>query len=333
MSYSFEYIDIILLAMIAGFIFLRLRGILGRKSGFEDEMHSSFEQKFSQEVLKNQLKEINFDDAEKKNFLAGAKIAYESIITSFSSGNLSNVKQFLDKQVYKQFQEAINDRNKNGQISETTFIGINSAEVKNHENNKGFLEVTVNFVSEIISCVKDKNNKILSGDPKKVKKVFDTWKFSKSIKSTNPNWLLIDTECWLNKITDKDKKDWKSFISSEDKIEDKDNLNVESKEKSLFKSIDLHGYTLEYANKKISYFIEECFAKGVIKINVITGKGSRSKNKEDPFKSRDLAILKYSVPDFIKNNQELMKKIKLIDFETVNNPSKGYFDIFLKKKL
>ena len=195
MNYSFEYIDIILLAMIAGFIFLRLRGILGRKSGFEDEMHSSFEQKFSQEVLKNQLKEINFDDAEKKNFLAGAKIAYESIITSFSSGNLSNVKQFLDKQVYKQFQEAINDRNKNGQISETTFIGINSAEVKNHENNKGFLEVTVNFVSEIISCVKDKNDKILSGDPKKVKKVFDTWKFSKSIKSTNPNWLLIDTEC------------------------------------------------------------------------------------------------------------------------------------------
>ena len=108
---------------------------------------------------------------------------------------LTEVKQLLDKQVYKQFQEAINDRNKNGQISETTFIGINSAEVKNHENNKGFLEVTVDFVSEIISCVKDKNNKILSGDPKKVKKVFDTWKFSKSIKSTNPNWLLIDTEC------------------------------------------------------------------------------------------------------------------------------------------
>ena len=195
MNYSFEYIDIILLAMIAGFIFLRLRGILGKKSGFEDEMQSSFEQKFPQEVLKNQLKELNFDDAEKKNFLNGAKIAYENIVTSFASGNLSNVKQLLYKQVYKQFQEAINDRNKNGQISETTFIGINSAEVKNHENNKGFLEVTVDFVSEIISCVKDKNNKILSGDPKKVKKVFDTWKFSKSIKSTNPNWLLIDTEC------------------------------------------------------------------------------------------------------------------------------------------
>tara|TARA_B100001029_G_C14801989_1_gene307635 strand:+ start:117 stop:530 length:414 start_codon:yes stop_codon:yes gene_type:complete len=137
----------------------------------------------------------------------------------------------------------------------------------------------------------------------------------------------------LNKITDKDKKDWKNFISSEDKIEDKDNFNIEAKEKRFFKSIDLHGYTLDQANKKISYFIEECYTKGVIKINIITGKGSRSKNKEDPFKSHDLAILKYSVPNFIKNNQELMKKIKLIDFETVNNPSKGYFDIFLKKKL
>ena len=195
MNYSFESIDIILLAMIAGFIFLRLRGILGRKSGFEDEMQSSFDQKFSQETIKNTLKEINFDETAKKNFLIGAKIAYENIITSFSSGNLSTVKQLLDKQVFKQFEEALNDRKKNGQISETTFIGINLAEVKNHENNKGFLEVTVDFVSEIISCVKDKNNKILSGDPKKVKKVFDTWKFSKDIKSTNPNWLLIDTEC------------------------------------------------------------------------------------------------------------------------------------------
>jgi len=194
MSYSFEYIDIILLAMIAGFIFLRLRGILGRKSGFEDEIQSSYEEKFSQETVKNTLKQSNFDEAAKKNFLIGAKIAYENIITSFSSGNLGSVKQLLDKQVYKQFEDAINDRKKNGQISETTFIGINSAEVKKHENNKNFLEVTVDFVSEIILCVKDKNNKILSGDPKKIKKVFDTWKFSKDINSTNPNWLLIDTE-------------------------------------------------------------------------------------------------------------------------------------------
>jgi len=333
MSYSFEYIDIILLAMIAGFIFLRLRGILGRKSGFEDEVQSNYEDKFPQETVKNTLKQSNFDEAAKKNFLIGAKIAYENIITSFSSGNLVAVKQLLDKQVYQQFEDAINDRKKNGQISETTFIGISSAEVKNHENNKDFLEVTVDFVSEIISCVKDKNNKILSGDPKKIKKVFDTWKFSKNINSTNPNWLLIDTECWLKKITNKDKKDWKNFTSGKDKIEDKDNLNIQFEEKEFLKSIDLHGYTLDQANQTIAQFIEKCYYEGTTRINVITGKGLRSKNKEDPFKSNDLSILKYSVPNFIKNNSELMKKIKMIDFDSVNSSLKGSFDIILKKKL
>ena len=148
-------------------------------------------------LLKELLKSLNentFDEGAQKDFIIGAKIAYENIITSFSSGNLKSVKELLDKKVYNQFDEAIKSRNANGQISETTFIGINSAEIKKHENKKGFLEVTVNFVSEIISCVKDKNNNILTGDPKKIKKVFDTWKFSKQINSTNPNWLLIDTE-------------------------------------------------------------------------------------------------------------------------------------------
>ena len=194
MSYSFEYIDIILLAMIAGFIFLRLRGILGKKSGFEDKMPTSFPHEFPKEAPKKPINQNTFDEGAQKDFIKGAKIAYENIVTSFSSGNLKSVKELLDKKVYNQFDEAIKSRNANGQISETTFIGINSAEIKNHENKKGFLEVTVNFVSEIISCVKDKNNNILTGDPKKIKKVFDTWKFSKQINSTNPNWLLIDTE-------------------------------------------------------------------------------------------------------------------------------------------
>ena len=194
MNNSFEYIDIILLAMIAGFIFLRLRGILGKKSGFEDKMPTSFPHDFPNKAPKKPLNENTFDEGAQKDFIKGAKIAYENIITSFSSGNLKSVKELLDKKVYNQFDEAIKSRNANGQISETTFIGINSAEIKNHENKKGFLEVTVNFVSEIISCVKDKNNNILSGDPKKIKKVFDTWKFSTQINSPNPNWLLIDTE-------------------------------------------------------------------------------------------------------------------------------------------
>ena len=137
----------------------------------------------------------------------------------------------------------------------------------------------------------------------------------------------------MKKITDKDKKDWQNFTSGKDKIEDKDNFNLQFKEKELLKSIDLHGYTLDQANQTISQFIEKCYYESVSRINVITGKGLRSKNKEDPFKSNDLAILKYSVPNFIKNNSELMKKIKMIDFDSVNNSSKGSFDIILKKKL
>ena len=136
-----------------------------------------------------------------------------------------------------------------------------------------------------------------------------------------------------NKLSDKDKRDWKNFISSEDKIENKDNFNSKSNNKQFLKTIDLHGYTLEQANKKISKFIEKCYIEGVSKINVITGKGSRSKNKEDPFKSFDFAILKYSVPDFIKNNPDLIKKINMIDFDAINSPLKGSFDIILKKKL
>ena len=137
----------------------------------------------------------------------------------------------------------------------------------------------------------------------------------------------------MKKITDKDKKDWQNFTSGEDKIEDKDNFNLQFKEKEFLKSIDLHGYTLDQANQTISQFIEKCHHEGVSRINVITGKGLRSKNKEDPFKSNDLSFLKYSVPNFIKNNSELMKKIKIIDFDSVYSSLKGSFDIILKKKL
>ncbi len=195
MNYSFEYIDIILLAMIAGFIFLRLRGILGKRTGHEENLDSSFPHDFPPEkVLKNTLEESNFDEKAKEEFLKGAKIAYEAIITDFASGNLKNIKYLLDKKVFDQFKEALNERQKNGHKSETTFIGINSASIREHKKINSIVEVTVDFVSEIISCVKDKNEKILSGDPEKVKKVFDTWKFSKDTKSRSPNWLLIDTQ-------------------------------------------------------------------------------------------------------------------------------------------
>ena len=194
MSYSFEYIDIILLAMIAGFIFLRLRGILGKKTGFEEDINSSFAHEAPPPKPSVDLNAGTFDENAKKEFIKGAKIAYETIITSFAQGKLKDIKSLLDKSVYQQFEEAIKDRETKKLFSETTFIGINSAEVKQHEQNKNMLEVTVEFVSEIISCVKDKDNKVVKGDPEKTKKVLDTWKFSKDSKSNNPNWLLIDTQ-------------------------------------------------------------------------------------------------------------------------------------------
>jgi predicted lipid-binding transport protein (Tim44 family) len=194
MNYSFEYIDIILLAMIAGFIFFRLRGILGKRTGFEGKLSADFKQEFSKKTIKENLNNQVFDEAAQKDFLKGAKIAYETIITDFASGNLKNIKSLLDKKIYGQFNNAIKERMEKEHISETTFIGINSASIKEHKKKENILEVTVEFVSEIISCLKDKDKKILSGDPKKIKKVYDTWIFFKDMKLSNPNWLLIDTQ-------------------------------------------------------------------------------------------------------------------------------------------
>ena len=132
-----------------------------------------------------------------------------------------------------------------------------------------------------------------------------------------------------NKLSEKDKKDWQKFLDSSEELQVKDIDQPDSKN-TLETSIDLHGFTLEEANIEISEFIENCYSNKVKKINVITGKGMRSKNFDDPYRSIDLSILKHSVPEYIKNNSELMKKIIKIDFEAVNSPSKGSFDIFLK---
>ena len=195
MSYSFEYIDIILLAMIAGFIFLRLRGILGKKTGFEGKMPTQFAKEFQKIKASPKLINENFDEEAKKDFLKGAKIAYETIITDFSDSDnkLIASKPLLSKKIHDQFKEALSDRENKGHFAEITFIGIKSAAVKNHKKIENSLEVTVDFVSEVITCIKDKDKKIISGDAEKIKTVYDTWVFSKDIKSANPNWLLIDT--------------------------------------------------------------------------------------------------------------------------------------------
>ena len=195
MNYSFEYIDIILLAMIAGFIFLRLRGILGRRTGHQENLEAGFSENFKPKnvVDKKENNQI-FDENAKKKFIKGAKIAYESIITSFAKGDLKNISYLLDKKILDDFTDAVQERKKNNNVSETTFIGVNSAEIKEHKDHGSIIEVVVDFESEIISCVKDKDGQIISGDMKKIKKVHDNWKFTKDKNSSNPNWLLVDTQ-------------------------------------------------------------------------------------------------------------------------------------------
>ena len=196
MNYSLEYIDIILLAMIAGFIFLRLRGILGKRSGFDAKSTAQFEEVINNANINKKSKNADvFDEEAQKEFLKGAKLAYETIITDFSDNDnkLTTSKPLLSKKIYEQFNEALKERNNKGLSAEITFIGINSADIKEHNKTNNILQVTVDFVSEVITCIKDKEKKIVSGDPEKIKKIYDTWVFSRDTRSINPNWQLVDT--------------------------------------------------------------------------------------------------------------------------------------------
>jgi predicted lipid-binding transport protein (Tim44 family) len=196
MNYSFEYIDIILLAMIAGFIFLRLRGILGKRTGFEGKVPSQFEKILSSSQTEKKISQKeNFDKNAQKEFLKGAKIAYETIITDFSDNDnkLIASKSLLSKKIHDQFNEALQERAKRNHYAEITFIGVNSIKIKEHKKIDKILNVTVDFVSEVITCVRDKEKKVISGNPEKIKKIYDTWVFSRDIESNNPNWQLVDT--------------------------------------------------------------------------------------------------------------------------------------------
>ena len=195
MNYSFEYIDIILLAMIAGFIFLRLRGILGKRTGFEGKAPAQFE-KVLEKAKVEQFQKITekFDDKAQKEFLSGAKIAYETIITDFSDNDnkITTSKNLLNLNIYNQFKDALKKRNDRGHYAEITFIGVNSAIIKEHKKIGNILNVTVDFIAEVITCIRDKDKKIVSGDPEKIKKIYDTWVFSRDITSRSPNWQLIN---------------------------------------------------------------------------------------------------------------------------------------------
>tara|TARA_B100000767_G_scaffold267535_1_gene286389 strand:+ start:42 stop:635 length:594 start_codon:yes stop_codon:yes gene_type:complete len=195
MNNGFAYIDIILLAMIAGFIFLRLRGILGKKTGFEGKIQTQFQKEFQKINVKPKPLNENLNEEVQKLFLKGAKIAYETIVTDFSDSDnkLIASKPLLSKKIYDQFNEALLERKSNGHFAEITFVGIKSATINLQKKIEDRLEITVDFVSEVITCIKDKDKKIVSGDSEKIKTVYDTWVFSKDSKTSNPNWLLINT--------------------------------------------------------------------------------------------------------------------------------------------
>jgi len=198
MNSQFGFIDIILLAMFAGFIILRLRNVLGRRSG-HSEKSKLIEKYFSRGpgILKDienndAIKSGNISEEAKKQFLKGAKVAYEQIVTSFAKGDKKSLKGLLEKNMFARFSEVIDER-KNKQIkSETTFIGIKSAKVSEFKKIENIYKVTVNFVSEIITCNKDKDNNVIEGNPDEIKTVNDVWKFSKNMWSQDPTWYLVE---------------------------------------------------------------------------------------------------------------------------------------------
>ena len=198
MNSSFEYLDIILLAIIAGFIILRLRGILGRRTGHEkkdfgDLFGKKVTQSGSEKIVVN-LSSGKLDNAAKEQFIKGAAKAYETIVTSFAEGDKKALKPLLNKKIFQNFSDEIDYRKKENLKSELTFVGVKSAEIKNFEKKDNIYIFTVNFVSEIITCKKDKNNKVIEGNPDIIKTVKDVWKFSKNMWSSNPNWYLVETQ-------------------------------------------------------------------------------------------------------------------------------------------
>ena len=197
MSSQFGFIDIIILAMLAGFIILRLRNILGRKTGHQGKPMSRYFPR-GMETLKDienneAIKSGNVNEEAKKEFLKGAEIAYEQIITSFAKGDKKKLKGLLEKDMFNRFSEVIDERKNKSLKYETTFIGIKSAKILEFKKIENIYKVTVNFVSEIIMCVKDKNNKIIEGTPDTIKTVNDVWKFSKNMWSQDPTWYLVET--------------------------------------------------------------------------------------------------------------------------------------------
>ena len=198
MCNGFQYLDIILIAMIAGFIVMRLRGILGRKTGHQEKSTNDRFSESSIRTIKNEkftnFNAKNFDDKAKEEFIKGAKMAYETIVTSFAKGDKISLRPLLNKKIYQNFSDEIDRRKKENLKSELTFVGVRSAKIEDFEKKDNIYTFTVNFVSEIITYKKDKNDKVVEGNQDEIKTVNDVWKFSKNMWSQNPTWYLVETQ-------------------------------------------------------------------------------------------------------------------------------------------
>jgi len=202
MDNAFQYMDIIFLAVVAGVVLLRLRSVLGKRTGSEkkDPNLYSYDKPVNQSTdtpkpvqMQANINNSKTDWFDNDNFIAGAKGAYETIVTNFENDNVKELKPLLEEDVLKSFTEVIEKRKKNGEYVEFSFIGIESAEIIYKDLNSSPMEVTVRFISEMITCIKNSKDEVISGSLNQIQKVTDVWTFAKFKNKKNANWLLLAT--------------------------------------------------------------------------------------------------------------------------------------------
>ena len=202
MSEAFQYLDILILAIIAGIVLLRLRSVLGRRTGHEKTDKSSFNYETPQQTQTEKVIEIKPEtDApsredgwfDKDDFLKGASNAYETIVTNFENGNKEALKPLLSSDVMNSFSSVIDERNSKSESVEFNFIGIEKSEIVHKDLKKNPMEVSVRFISEMITCIKNNKDEVISGSLNQVQKITDVWTFEKNQQSKGSNWLLAAT--------------------------------------------------------------------------------------------------------------------------------------------
>ena len=202
MDNAFQYLDIIFLAVVAGVVLLRLRSVLGKRTGSEkkDPNLYSYDKPVNQSTdnpkpvqMQENINNSKTDWFDNDNFIAGAKGAYETIVTNFENDNINELKPLLEENVLKSFTEVIEKRKENGEHVEFSFIGIESAEIIYKDLNSSPMEVTVRFISEMITCIKNSKDEVISGSLNQIQKVTDVWTFAKFKNKKNANWLLLAT--------------------------------------------------------------------------------------------------------------------------------------------